>query len=146
VKRHESLQPLSKEHHEVLIIAQLLKKDAPPYKGLPRDQAGRASYAIQFYTDHIITHFYTEERVLFPAITGYDDRIDDLVAELRAEHSQIISLFEQLKLGIDPAFTMDMLGKLLTMHVRKEERELFELVQSHVPPAVLEKLSLNEVE
>jgi iron-sulfur cluster repair protein YtfE (RIC family) len=143
MKRHESLQPLSREHHEVLILAQLMKKDAPPYKGLPRDTEGKAQYALDFYTKHIVTHFYAEERVLFPAVTGYSDRIDDLVNELRTEHSQIISLFEQLKLGINKADTMDMLGKLLTLHVRKEERELFESIQALIPAAILDKLPIN---
>jgi len=143
MKRHESLQPLSREHHEVLILAQLIKRDAPPYKGLPRDTEGKAEYATRFYTDHIVSHFYAEERVLFPAVKGYSERIDDLIAELQTEHSQIISLFEQLKLGINKIDNMDMLGKLLTLHVRKEERELFEAIQAVVPSAVLEKLQIN---
>lgn len=143
MKRHETLQPLSREHHEVLVLAQLLKKDAPPYKGLPRDTEGKAQYALDFYSKHIVSHFYTEEKILFPAVSGYNARIDDLIAELQAEHSQIISLFEQLKLGISKAETMDKLGRLLTHHVRKEERELFESIQASVPPAVLEKLSIN---
>lgn len=140
MKRHVTLQPLSREHHEVLILAQLLKRDAPPYKGLPRDTEGRMQYALEFFTAHIIPHIYTEEKILFPAITGFSDRIDHLITELQTEHSQIISLFEQLKHRISPVETMDFAGKLLSMHVRKEERELFELVQQHVPEAVLEKL------
>ena len=143
MKRHETLQPLSREHHEVLVVAQLLKKDAPPYKGLPRDTEGRALYALDFYTAHIINHFYLEERVLFPAISGYSESIDELITELRAEHSQIVSLFEQLKHRINTLETMDMLGKLLAMHVRKEERELFERVQEEIPSSVLEKLAIN---
>lgn len=142
MKRHVSLQPFSKEHHEVLILAQLLRKDAPPYKGLPRDTEGRKLYALGFYADHLVHHIYREEKMLFPAISGFSDGIDTIIAELRTEHSQIISLFEQLKLGISPAETMDFLGKLLNIHVRREERELFELVQQQVPPGVLEKLSI----
>ena len=143
MKRHVNLQPLSREHHEVLILAQLLRKDAPPYKGLPRDPEGRMRYALDFYNDHIVPHIYAEEKALFPAISGYSDEIDALVAELQMEHSQIMSLFEQLKLGIDPPQTMDFLGKLLNMHVRREERELFEMVQQRVPAEVLEKLSVT---
>lgn len=141
MKRHASLQPFSREHHEVLILAQLLKKDAPPYKGLPHDLKGRMQYAINFFTTHVLPHIYSEEKVLFPAISGFSEQIDGLINELQTEHSQIISLFEQLKLGIAPADTMDFLGKLLNMHVRKEERELFELAQQQVPENVLEKLS-----
>jgi iron-sulfur cluster repair protein YtfE (RIC family) len=142
MKRHPSLQPLSREHHEVLIVAQLLRKDAPPYKGLPRDAGGRARYALDFYASHMVAHIYSEEKMLFPAISGFSTEIDRLITELQTEHSQIVSLFEQLRLGISPLETMDFLGKLLVMHVRKEERELFELIQRQVPGEVLEKLTI----
>jgi iron-sulfur cluster repair protein YtfE (RIC family) len=141
MKRHERLQPLSRDHHEVLVLAQLLKKDAPPYKGLPRDTEGKARYALDFYNERILTHFYAEEKLLFPAIEGYSDEIDRLITELTAEHSQIVSLFEKLKLGIEPRETMDFIGRLMSHHVRKEERELFELVQAEISPGILEKLS-----
>lgn len=145
MKRHAAFIPLSREHHEVLVLAQLLKKDAPPYKGLPKDTDGKRDYALGFYTEHIIGHFYTEERTIFPALTGYDHDIDLLIQELRTEHSQIISLFEQLRHGVDPAGTMDFLGKLLITHVRKEERELFEKAQDIIPAEILEKLVLHPV-
>jgi hypothetical protein len=35
MKRHEALIPLSRDHHGTLILARLLRSDAPPYKGLP---------------------------------------------------------------------------------------------------------------
>ena len=43
MKRHEALAPLSREHHGTLILAQLLKKGAPVYKGLPDTDTGKAS-------------------------------------------------------------------------------------------------------
>ena len=49
MKRHESLAPLSREHHEGLILAQLLKKGAPAYRGLPTDLAGKLSYAREMF-------------------------------------------------------------------------------------------------
>lgn len=145
MKRHPAFIPLSREHHEVLMLAQLLRKDAPPYKGLPKDTEGKREYALAFYTEHIIGHFYTEERVIFPALSNYDRELDLLISELRTEHSQIVSLFEQLRHGVDPAGTMDFLCKLLITHVRKEERELFEKAQNVIPPEILEKLVLHPV-
>ena len=64
MKRHEALAPLSREHHEALILAQLLKKGVPAYKGLPTDTAGKISYARQLYADKLRRHFLDEEKIL----------------------------------------------------------------------------------
>jgi len=34
MKRHEALAPFSREHHGALILAQVMKKGAPAYKGI----------------------------------------------------------------------------------------------------------------
>ena len=49
MKRHPALIPLSREHHGALILARLIQKDAPPYKGLPLEINGKAVYAQEFY-------------------------------------------------------------------------------------------------
>ncbi|MEO7264876.1 MAG: hypothetical protein ABIW38_08185, partial [Ferruginibacter sp.] len=64
MKRHPSLISLSREHHGALILARLLQKNAPAYKGLPSDSNGKAVYALQFYKDELIQHFLQEEKVL----------------------------------------------------------------------------------
>ena len=45
MKREEALAPLSREHHSTLILAQLLKKDAPVYHQLPAEPWDKAKYA-----------------------------------------------------------------------------------------------------
>ena len=37
MKRHPSLAPYSSDHHRILVVAQLLKKSSPAYRGLPTD-------------------------------------------------------------------------------------------------------------
>ena len=63
MKRHESLAPLSREHHAALLLAQLLKKNAAAYKGMPADTPGKILYAAEFYSSHLIAHFDDEEKV-----------------------------------------------------------------------------------
>ena len=53
MKRHEALAPLSRDHHEALILSQLLKKDSPAYKGLPVTVEGKVNYAVGFFEKNL---------------------------------------------------------------------------------------------
>ena len=57
IKRHKALQPLSRDHHQGLILAQILKKGAPQYKGMPSTIEGKKEYAIAFSESELKQHF-----------------------------------------------------------------------------------------
>ena len=69
MKRHPSLAHLSREHHGALILARLLQNNAPAYKSLPTDTAGKAVYALNFYEKELVKHFEAEEKA-FTLVTG----------------------------------------------------------------------------
>ncbi len=129
MKRHTSLAILSREHHHALILAQLLKKGAPIYKGLPTDLNGKAEYAFQFYHDELIKHFDAEERSIIKKIRGINADLDRLCDEIVTEHQYLKGLFTSIKNTIDLATQLDKTGYALELHIRKEEREFFPLVQ-----------------
>ena len=129
MKRHSSLAILSREHHGALILAQLLKKAAPEYKGLPTDIEGKADYASQFYRDELIKHFCEEEQVLIKKIKGINAHLDELGEEITKEHAELKAAFESIKSSNDLATHLDKLGRSLEQHIRKEEREFFPLIQ-----------------
>ena len=76
MKRHKALIPLSHDHHHGLLLAQLIKKNAPDYKGLPKDLNGKIKYTIDIYNSSLKQHFDDEEKILFPAVTGKDALLD----------------------------------------------------------------------
>ncbi|MGK9368799.1 hemerythrin domain-containing protein [Melioribacter sp. Ez-97] len=139
MKRHHSLVVLSKEHHDGLILAQILKKGAPAYRDLPADPEGKRKYALRFYREELIKHFDKEEKVLLPFCSGISPELDKLFQKMLEDHKRLEKLFEQLKNENDCEKTMHEIGTLLDDHIRMEERELFESVQKHVNE---EKLSL----
>lgn len=139
MKRHAALIPLSREHHGGLILARLLQKDAPPYKGLPTDLPGKAQYAAKFYHDELIEHFEREEKIL-PLVKNVDPRLDELLESMVDEHRVLHLLFSDLVNHADLASHLDILGKTLEDHIRKEERELFPLIQDSVGTETLNKL------
>ena len=139
MKRHSSLVSLSREHHEALILSRLLQKDAPLYKGMPTDIQGKALYAVQFYNDHLVAHFKDEEKVLEMA-TGINNKLDFLIQNIIREHQDLHKMFSEIKSNPDMPTHLDTLGKELEAHIRKEERELFPLIQETCSEEVLDSI------
>lgn len=129
MKRHQGLVPLSQEHKQGLLLAQVMKKDAPPYRGMPTDVTGKKDLLKNSFNDNLKPHFKKEEEVLFPEIKGIDDKVDQLVEELIEDHQKIANLTDEILTMEHPKDKMDELGHLLEKHIRKEERELFERLQ-----------------
>jgi iron-sulfur cluster repair protein YtfE (RIC family) len=139
MKRHEALAPLSREHHGALLLAQLLKKDAPAYKGLPTLPEEKLIYAVNFYNTNLQAHFIKEEELL-AKVKQYHPEIERLTAEIINEHQQLTSLFNKLDKENNSIDLPDELGKALESHIRKEERVLFPLIEQHCPKEILDKL------
>lgn len=139
MKRHEALAPLSREHHGTLILAQLLKKGAPEYKGMPGTDKDKASYALNQFKEIIKEHFEKEELVLEKA-WDCDTAVNDLITEIKNEHQQLTTLFLSLNGITKPEDKLDELGTMLEAHIRKEERVLFPLLQKHCSEDVLQQI------
>ncbi len=129
IKRHKALHILSHDHHHGLILAQLIKKGSPQYKNLPDTTEGKKDYSIRFYNDELIKHFEDEEKILFPAVKGKHDEIDNLCEEIITEHKKIKQLINRLESDEDIENILDELGSILESHIRKEERILFGKIQ-----------------
>ncbi len=139
MKRHESLASLSREHHGALILAQLLKRGAPAYKGLPTDVPGKIIYAMNMFRDSLKEHFRKEE-LLLEKVQHCHDEINKISKEIIAEHKQLTRYFLMLDKTVNPEDIMDILGNTLDVHIRKEERVLFPLIQEHCSEKVLKEV------
>lgn len=139
MKRDEALAPLSREHHSTLILAQLLKKGAPVYKGLPDTDEAKAAYAEQQFKENIRKHFQDEERVL-QKVKNCSEAISSLSGEIINEHRQLAELFLSLNKTTGLADVLDKLGRMLEAHIRKEERALFPLIQEHCSKEELQQV------
>lgn len=139
MKRHESLAPLSREHHDALILAQLLKRNAPDYKGLPTTVTDKAVYAVKMYHNDLKKHFDKEELLLGKA-SALDPAIARLAEEIIQEHRMLSTLFLSINKTSDQEAILNELGNELDAHIRKEERVLFPLIQKHCPEELLQEL------
>ena len=141
MKRHEALAPLSRDHHSTLILAQLLKKTAPVYKGLPIHPENKIVYAKHLFEKDIEKHFEQEEAML-EKVKGCHPELDKLAIEIADEHKQLTKLFASLGSTDDLETPMDELGRALEAHIRKEERVLFPMLQEHCSEDKLEEIHI----
>ncbi len=146
LRRHPALQPLSRQHHQALLLAQLLKQDMPDYQGLPDTVEGKLAYARRLFDTDLAAHFAAEEEELIPAVRGRDAELDALCDTIVEEHRALAAALEQLEAAEagERAALLDALGRLLEAHVRREERTWFERIQEVVPEDDLQNLNLKE--
>lgn len=143
MKRNEAFAPLSRDHHQVLMLSQLLMADAPNYPNLPTETIDKQRYAVDLFDRVIKQHMRLEEQVLFPMCAGLHPEIDQLIYILIDDHCEIENLFQKMQSEVNTAIIMDELAHLLADHMRTEERELFELIQLHAPAELLASIDLE---
>ncbi len=132
MKRIEQLQPLSKEHHQSLVLAQ---------KAIKASMSGNmdiiskiCSQIVDEYPDVWMIHFKIEEESIFKPIQERAKEINigssqskkdllQLCHKLQQEHFSMNQYYEQMKSGNHTI--LGEFGELLKQHTRTEERQLF---------------------
>ncbi|MBY0481712.1 MAG: hemerythrin domain-containing protein [Chitinophagaceae bacterium] len=126
IHRHIALQPLSKQHHQALLVSLLLEK------GLKKKVTVKElrDFAIQFWEQELAQHFDMEEKVFVPYSILYPDLINQF-AQLKLDHKEIRLLIQKINndARADQYETIGAFAVLLEKHIRFEERELFNSLQ-----------------
>jgi hemerythrin-like domain-containing protein len=143
MKRHPTLIPLSREHHQGLLLAQLMKLGAPAYRGMPQNSSDKIAYAKAKFESLLKGHFEQEEEKLFPFLLDKAPLLSGLITELKNEHQQMTQMVQELHASAPNEAKMDAFGKLLESHIRKEERVLFEDAQRELEESDWKELALQ---
>jgi len=134
--RHPSLIPLSHQHQHALSLCVRLERTL---------QAGAVDLGVwqlevhQHYANEVQFHFAAEEKVLFPAARRLPE-LAALVEELNGEHERLREYFVHAEQGNMNQGELGVFAKLLSVHIRKEERQLFETMQRRMRPEELKSL------
>ncbi len=139
MKRHEALKPLSREHHGALLLAQVLRKDVPDYKGMPSLVADKAAYALEAFNNSLQPHFVQEEQV-FAKLRNCSASLDLLIDEIISEHASLKASFLSLAQALPTEKALHELGEKLIIHIRKEERLLFPLIETSCGEKLLDEI------
>ena len=129
IKRHQALQPLSRQHHFGLLFSWKLRKGFNKNVEIERMQ----EYARWFYEHEIKPHFRDEEKYLFPILEAENE----LVERALKEHRRIKRLLKKTK---NPEKSLHRLEEELDAHIRFEERVLFNEIQNVATEMQLEKI------
>lgn len=127
--RQPALQSLSRDHHQALAIAlRLVRGDA--------DTAEDVQNAfLRYWMSDGREHFRAEEEILLPTFANHDDPQYPLVTRVLHEHLLIRQRALRIERGVEESvWRLRELGRLVSDHVRLEERELFPLVEARLPP------------
>lgn len=135
--RDQALQPLSRQHHQGLMVSLLLSK------GLKKQSATKPmrDFILQFWQDDLLKHFEAEEQALAPIANAYAT-LEPLISRMLLEHQQILLIINRInnEARAEQLDTIKEFADKLEQHIRFEERELFEQIQQTLSAADLEKL------
>ena len=120
MKRHQQLQPLSRQHHNGLLAAMLLKK------GIKKaaDPKEMAAFILDFWQKDLAEHFKAEEDFLLPPLYKTDFE-KSLINILLQEHSQLRLYVNKLNQNSNDIESIALFADLLEQHIRFEERQFF---------------------
>lgn len=119
MRRHESLRPLSRDHHHGLVEARAIRWALAQRAGTL--ESARASF-LRVWDERLREHFAAEEELLAGLIADPAD-----VARLRSDHEKVRALVEHVRTDLGPLGT---LAHELEMHIRWEERTLFPRIEA----------------
>ena len=129
MKRDERLQPLSRDHHEALVLARALRWAVADDPRAPRDAVALLRGA---WTEVLDSHFREEEELLLPLMeTGEAERF-------RREHAELRGLCAELLDGRVDDEHLAAFSTALHVHIRWAERVLFPRLEREAPPGVLD--------
>lgn len=129
IKRHESLRPLSREHHHGLLLCWKIRE------GLKKGSAPERikAYTDWFWENHLAGHFEEEEKHVFPLL----DQEHPLVKRALSEHRRLARLFQDNENIVQ---ALNRIEDELSKHIRFEERVLFQEIQERASQAELDRI------
>ena len=119
MKRAAELMPLSREHHEALVLARRACEPERAEPALVREQVLRR------WDEQFEPHFAAEERALLPALAAAGAGTQAGVA--LKDHVRLRVLVQQLRDRVPGA--LPAWGEAMRAHVQWEERLLFPLAE-----------------
>lgn len=123
IKRHPSLQPWSRDHHDGLLLCFKIRE------GIKRGVEIRRikQYIDWFWQNHLIPHFREEEELLFPLLGQNHPEVQTALEQ----HTRLKGLFTSPDTDRETLITIE---RELEQHIRFEERVLFNTIQTMADP------------
>lgn len=136
MKRASAIAPLSRDHHQALVVAQKLQR------ANAEDAVAAREAWLTFWHPAGQAHFRVEEEVLLPAYATHGSVHRPEVVRTLVEHVLIRQGAKRLDGEESPApERLQAFGAQVADHARFEERELFPLIERSLPSEALTALA-----
>ncbi len=136
MKRIKPLQPLSMEHHQSLRLA---KKCKDILTQTPEEIQSFSQQLQSDFNEQWLKHFKIEEDSIFSVARKKGGEIASVCQQLEQEHHIMADLVEKIAAG--DYSLLQQFGQLLHDHTRREERELFPMVEAEFTDDELDNIS-----
>ncbi|GEO12166.1 hemerythrin domain-containing protein [Segetibacter aerophilus] len=133
IKRSQNLVPLSKDHHEGLLVVWKIRQ------GVRNAVAGKriADFVLHAFTTHLAPHFREEEELLFSKV----DSADELCVKALEQHAAIKQMVSELPVESEGLINkLEAFANLLEEHIRFEERTLFFHLENQLPSKTMDAI------
>jgi hemerythrin-like domain-containing protein len=139
-------------HGDMLVQCQALQQLVVHLREHGFDTQARSTItqAVQFFAAAALQHHQDEEVDVFPILNRQSLKLADVVFRLRADHKRLHSLWEQLvadfkrgpQLAEDSEFAerVDAFCAAYRDHIRREEKDLFDMARHILSRAQLEEI------
>ena len=132
VKRHPALVALSHDHHEILLVARLLRRRGATVTGAGRLDERRQCQVVRQFEEGLHAHFRVEEgalRVACAAAGSGEPGVNELRRAAAGAHRHLERMLAAVCRGTATGGELAQLGESLHGYVREQERELFQELQ-----------------
>lgn len=136
--RDPNLIPLSHQHQHALALCVRIGKAFAEVHDTP-DVHYWEIEIVQLFDQELSFHFTAEEKLLFPAADPIEE-LQQLVDELRIEHTLIRRNVANARDRQFRVTDLQVFTAMLSEHIRKEERVLFQELQRLLPSEELARL------
>ena len=131
IKRSKELVPLSKEHHEGLLLGWKIRQGL----GNGTDHKLISQFVKWFWENELELHFRKEEEILAPHLPADNP----LVQQMFREHEEIEALININAMIVDEDI-LTQIADAVRDHIRFEERVLFPFAESFIPSQEMENI------
>jgi len=136
--RDPNLIPLSHQHQHALALCVRIGKAFAEVHDTP-DVHHWESEIVQLFDQELAFHFIAEEKFLFTAADRFEE-LQQLVDELRIEHTLVRRNVANARERQFRVTDLQVFTAMLSEHIRKEERVLFQELQRLLPAEELARL------
>lgn len=133
IKRHQAIVSFSRDHHFGLLLVWKIRHGLKNAVNAERI----SNYVLYFFKEDLEKHFKDEEELLFSQLPVDDN----LRLKAEQDHQVVYKLVTAIGENKGNTALLNQLADELERHIRFEERELFNHLQSQIAIGDLEKIA-----